>query len=366
MSPRPRKSRNRLLPVNLYSANKGAGYRYKHPVTGKFFGMGCEKAKAIEAAKQLNSLLITNTDLVSGVLGYVTIEEHIDWMREHIIPEREYSKSTLVSTEIRYRNLIAAFGDRNIEEITTLDIARLIEDLTPSVSKSLRQVSTDVFNIAISRGLCRDNPAEYTLIKKQVTHRKRLTQSQFKAIHQNAPVWLQNAMDLAYITLQRRSDVVTMKFSDIKDGYLYVIQEKTKKHDTGYLKIKMSESLEQLVKKCQDPIVSPFIIHRRPDRIIKRHEFEHWTQITPDYLTRVFQTVRNNLDEFKKMPSEQRPTFHEIRALGIKNMKDAGENPQSLAGHSSEQMTKNYDTGHDEIRWTETAITLNILDKTSP
>ncbi|MCJ8300913.1 MAG: tyrosine-type recombinase/integrase [Pseudomonadales bacterium] len=351
--------------MNLYTANNGTSYRYQHPVSGKQFGMGNNKEEAINAAKQLNSLLIPGNDLVSNVLGYVSLEEHIEWMRKNNLPEREYSKSTQVSTEIQYRNLITAFGDRNIEEITTLNIAGLLENLTPSVSKSLRQVSTDVFRIAISRGLCRDNPAEYTLIKKQVTQRQRLTQAQFQAIHRNAPVWLQNAMDLAYITLQRRSDIVAMKFSDIKEGYLYVVQQKTKKYDTGYLKIQMSDSLERLSKRCQDSTASPFIIHRRPARIAKREELEHWTQITPDYVTRVFQKVRNSLDEFKKMPSQHRPTFHEIRALGIKNMIDVGANPQSLAGHSSEQMTNNYDSGHDEIRWTETAIILDILDKTS-
>ena len=56
---------------------------------------------------------------------------------------------------------------------------------------------------------------------------------------------------------------------------------------------------------------------------------------------------------FQKIPPDQLPTFHEIRALGIKLYKDSGDNPQALAGHASEEMTKNYASGHDEIRWTE-------------
>lgn len=53
---------------------------------------------------------------------------------------------------------------------------------------------------------------------------------------------------------------------------------------------------------------------------------------------------------------DSRPTFHEIKALSIKLYKDSGVDPQELAGHSSEKMTKNYDSGHDEIRWIETKI----------
>jgi len=366
MSPRPRNRRNSSLPVNLYTANNGAGYRYQHPVSGKQFGMGSNKAKAIDAAKQLNSLLMTSNNLVSNVLGYVTVSDHIEWMRQNILPDREYSKSTISITETRYRTLTSALGDKDIAEVTVQDIAGLTDKCTPSVANQLRQVSKDVFHIAISRGLCRDNPAEYTLKKKQVTMRKRLTLEQFKIIHKHSPVWLQNAMDLAYITLQRRSDVVTMKFSDIKDGYLYVIQQKTKKHDTAYLKIRMSESLALVAKRCQDSTVSQYMIHRRPRRIVKRQDQEHWTQVTPGYVSRIFKQVTDSLDEFKKMPVQERPTFHEIRALGIKSMRDAGENPQSLAGHASERMTNNYDSGHDSIRWKETAITLDIINKTTP
>jgi hypothetical protein len=75
---------------------------------------------------------------------------------------------------------------------------------------------------------------------------------------------------------------------------------------------------------------------------------------------RQFKKVRDELDIFKSIPVEQRPTFHEIRALGIKLYKDAGENPQGLAGHASEVMTKNYDSGHDEIRWVKVEANLDL------
>jgi integrase len=327
--------------------------------------MGSSKLEAIEAAKQLNSILMVSNNLVDNVLGYVSVSDHIDWMRENILPEREYSKSTMSIIDTRFRNLTSSFGSKNIAEITVQDIASLLENNSPSVSNQLRQVCVDIFNIAISRGLCRENPAEYTLKKKQKTVRKRLTEDEFAVIHKNSPIWLQNAMDLAYITLQRRSDIVQIRFSDIKSKHLFVIQHKTKKHDTAYIKIEVSEPLARLIKRCQDSTISPFVIHRKPKRIIKRDGLDHWTQIAPDYLSRIFKQVRDSLVEFKEVPMSERPTFHEIRALGIKKMKDAGMNPQQLAGHASEGMTKNYDSGHDSIRWTEAVASLDLIDKTS-
>jgi hypothetical protein len=80
--------------------------------------MGSSRVEAINAAKQLNSLLVVSHDLVENVLGYVSVADHIQWMRNNILPEREYSKSTLSITETRYRNLISSFGSRNIAGIT--------------------------------------------------------------------------------------------------------------------------------------------------------------------------------------------------------------------------------------------------------
>jgi hypothetical protein len=53
------------------------------------------------------------------------------------------------------------------------------------------------------------------------------------------------------------------------------------------------------------------------------------------------------LFEFCLISRGQCPTFYEIIALGIKEM---GNNPQQLADHASVEMTKNYDSGHDDIR----------------
>lgn len=360
MTPRPRNRKNKGLPVNLYTANAGKSFQYKHPVTGKLFGMGPDKLKAITAAKQLNGILIVESDLTGHVLGYVTVSDHIDWMWKNIIPDREYSKPTKELREIRFRNLIKAWGSKAIGEITVQEVATLLEGNTPRVSNQIRQTAVDLFNTAMSRGLCHDNPAEVAIRRKQRKVRQRLTVEQFQAIRESAPYWLQNAMDIGLITLQRRQDICLMKFSDIKDGAIFLIQNKTQKYDSGYLKINISSSLAEVFSVCKDSIISPYIIHRRPDRKAKRPDMEHWTQVKPEMISRWFKKIRDNLDIFNDIPIPQRPTFHEIRALGIKLYKDAGANPQGLAGHASEEMTKNYDSGHDEIRWVNVEANLKI------
>lgn len=348
MTPRPRKKKNAALPENLY-AGKVKGrvyYSYKHPQTKKLHGMGRDKVKAVEAAKQLNAILMPASDLVGNVLGIETLDAHITWFKREIMPERDYAAKTVELYETKFKQLKNGLGAQTaLEQISVKDIADVMATLTARSAQQLRQVASDLFATAQGRGLIESNPAEKTnkpVAKKQ---RERLTLEQFELIKSVSPLWLQNAMDLALITLQRREDISLMRFDDVREAVLFVVQGKTKKHDTGYLKIVVGDTLNAVIKRCRDDIASPYLVHREPEKRLDR-EGMHWTQIKPEMITRAFKKSSDKV-------GVKNTSFHEIRALGIKLYKDEGLNPQSLAGHSSEKMTKNYDLGHEEIRWIE-------------
>jgi integrase len=316
--------------------------------------MGASRSGAIEAAKELNVLLMTDNDLVAKVLGNVTVRQHIEWFMEKIVPEREYRPNTIGTYKAQLNKLLAVMGDKSVEDVSVKDLADLMEQQSPRTANQVRQIATDLFRVAISRGLRQDNPAEATLKRKEKKARTRLTMVQYDAIWKLCQPWAQNAMDLALVTLQRRNDVVRMKFDNVEDGKLYVVQEKTEKYDTGYLAILVGPKLKDIIRRCRDEMVSPYMVHRRPERKIKDREgMSHWTQVKPQMLTRAFAEARDNSGLFDHMDPSEKPSFHEIRALGIKRCRDAGKDPQKLAGHASEKMTRNYDSGHEDIRWTE-------------
>lgn len=357
MTPRPRKKSNAGLPENLYPSSKAGrvSFVYRHPVKKTRHGMGTDRAKAIQAAKQLNSLLMPDNDLVSKVVGVVTIDQHISWFEREIMPKRKYAAKTVELYKTKFNQIKAEIGaEKPVDEVTVKDIADAMERLTDRSAQQFRQVAVDLFRTAAGRGLIETNPAELTNKPVAEKTRQRLTREQFDAVREAAPLWLQNAMDLAIITLQRREDIALMKFEQINkdEKALYVIQHKTKKHDTGYLKISIGRELDAVLARCRDDIASPFLVHRDPARRIRR-EGLHWSQIRPEFITRAFKEITDELEIFESIPRTARPTFHEIRALGIKEYKDKGANPQLLAGHASAKMTKNYDAGHDEIRWIE-------------
>ena len=173
---------------------------------------------------------------------------------------------------------------------------------------------------------------------------ERLTLDQYRAIHATAPGWLQVAMDLSLITLQRRGDVVRMRYDDERDGRLEVDQGKT----GAALSVEIGAELRAVIKRSRaDGVLSPFIVHRRSQR--RAAGQEHRTQVAEEMVTRAFAEARDSLPELAAMEPERRPTFHEIRALGGRMYEEAGWTRgeiQALMGHADEEMTEHYLQGH--------------------
>jgi integrase len=210
-----------------------------------------------------------------------------------------------------------------------------------TMAGTLRSVLSDIFREAIVEGRASVNPVDPTRAPKIEVSRQRLTFEQFQAIRRTAeqqPAWFGLAMDLALVTGQRREDIANMKFSNIYDGRLHIIQIKT----GAMIAVPLSLSLEsaglklsavvdrcRLVSRC-DYLISAGIRKNSPDG-----------SIHPDGLTKGFVKARKNAGIAL---SETPPTFHEIRSLaGRLYEKEYGKDfAQKLLGHKSEKMTEKY------------------------
>lgn len=366
MSPRPRNRKNAGLPPNLYFDPRRNSYTYKRPDTGKKTGMGHDRDAAVKAARTLNNLLAEKTDLVRKVIGGTpTIEEFLRTYFEEILPPRELAKATLDLYQVRRRQIESAFPNRDIDSLVLREISELLDGLTPRASNQLRALLIDIFQQAAAKGYVQDNPAMLTIPKIEKKARKRHTLEGLMQIRTASPAWLQNAIDIALITTQRRDDILAMKFDDVRDGYLYVVQKKTKRSsDAGYLRMKVTAQLQGIINRCRDNVPSPFLIHRRPDRLDdnQRKHKTHWTRIEGRYLTRAFQDARAKANPYPHLQPAEQPGFHEIRALAQHLYKKSGKDPQKLAGHSKASTTKNYLADHEEIIWTDVVPDLQITD----
>lgn len=361
MAPRKRLKKNKDLAGNLYGNTKNGVtyYQYKHPVTGEYHSMGTNKLEANAAARQLNSILIPERNLVAQVMGNAdkNIAHLIGRYREEYLPTKSLAPGTTKILEYRLKRLEKDLGAKLIDEVDVQTIAEYLDDnFERDAYIKHRATLVELFRFAINKGLYpldMGNPAEVTYAKAEYEKaRRRLTLAQFWEIHALAPEWMQLAMETALLTLQGRAEVINMKFADYQDKTLKVIRQKSSKHEHSHLMIHCPQLEDIIGRARQSGIATPYIIHRRPERKVEAEGREHWTQLTPNTFTAQFRKVRDKCESFKHMPRQHRPTFHEIRALGSWLYKKQGfDNEtyiQPLMAHSDQKMTEHYQQGHEQ------------------
>ena len=351
MTPRKRSPGRQGWPDNLYPNRDG--YKYRHPVTRRETFMGRDKAKAFAAAKKLNAMLIPGNDLVGRVVGArETVADAVAVFRRDDIPARGWAPKTAEVYESVIRRIEAGLGSRPVEEVTVKDCAEFIRAVTESdrARQQFRLVLGWIMACAVQEGWVDTNPVLATRRFQHERKRVRLTKEMYAAIWDRADPWLRLAMDISLVTLLRRDDVVSLKFTDVRDGALWVIPQKTEGSSLVKLKIRIGEQLGRLLAQARDSVLSPYVVHRLPQKArpsnMRASTRHHHTQVLPEQLTRAFQDAREKAGIGGRHP----PSFHEIRSLGGALLSEVGwqiEQVQGLMGHSSASMTEHYLEGHD-------------------
>ena len=239
--------------------------------------------------------------------------------------------------------------------------ARLVANLRDKRSYTKhRGLLIQIFAFAVAKGLAERNVAELTLIKKEAEKkRQRHTLAGLMTIvdADTTPLWLKRAIRLALASLQRRDDIVSWLKSavDLENNTIKVSPGKTQGYDNPiHLQIKMGKALREVVSEClRSPVASPYLTHYRP-KARRREQIDakdHWTSVTPNYLSNEFSKARDAAHAYDHIPATERPTFHEIRALGAwlyEQQNFPQEYIQALMGHADAKMTKHYQDGHTE------------------
>jgi integrase len=367
---RKRLRSNSDLPDNLYRYGRNNAYfRYRHPETGDYHPMGTDKVRAVAAAKKLNHILVKPCDLVKDVLSASesSVAACIDRYIAERQPVEDMKPSTLKLENYRLDAMRKGLGYLLANDVSVKHCAEWLDGFQGNAYTKHRGTLTKVFAFAVAKGMMTENVALQTLTAPKLGNekkRKPLNKEWFDLIYQTAPEWLQIAMQFALITLQRRGDIVKVQYSDIVDDHLHVVQEKTEKHGhRAFLAIEIGDSLQALLNqsKTVTPTNCPFVIHRLPARRIPFEGQQHHGQISGEYLGKAFSKARDQHEVFKNMPAQQRPTFHEIRALGGALYLEQGfskEYVNLLMGHTSQKMTDDYTDRHQQ--WTSCAADLDI------
>lgn len=345
MNARRRLAARRDWPPNLYQ--NGNGYLwFKNPENGNTVGLGYDLEKAKRQVKRAN-LEIARRQEEKDLLEMTastgpTLAEHCKAYEDQYAVGK---KNTVIAMKSQLKAIMSdARSKKAIDKFTPKDAADMVKEAVENrganMAGTIRARLKDVFRDAILHGLVERNPVDVVLRPRATVSRARMSIEDFKAIYEQADSWLQNAMLAALVTGQRISDVRKFRFDDIRDGYLWVIQEKTGMK----LKIPVTAtvngwSVQRVIEKCRDKAVSKFLVHFPVDGF----QTKRGAQISQSALNGAFVRARGKAK--LSVPDGATPTtFHEIRSLSARlhtetNGKDFA---QALLGHSSAAMTELY------------------------
>lgn len=357
----PKRKQGRDLPPNLYqSTDKRDGvtrYRYRDPRSGRFHGLGTDKAAAVADAKALNAAIYSGmasrVDSIAQTVAdtpklSAVILKHIE-LAEALVKRGKMKQSTVDGKHAKTKPLLEKLGHRPIGEITVLDLAELIDGYIDQgkerMASLIRSEAAQVWKTAMAKGWATDNIPERTLAVNPETKRQRMTLEQFKAVYEQADGWLRRAMELALVTAQRRGDIVAMEFRQregatawVQDGSLWVIQGKGRDSDKRHVCIPLALKLDavgwtlgDIVAKCRNRTVSKYLVHQE-------RAGSEGDALAGNSVSESFSEARKQAGFVMANPF----TFHEIRSLSARLYAAQGVDVQALLGHKQASTTEIY------------------------
>ncbi|WP_368900386.1 site-specific integrase [Mixta calida] len=365
MAARPRKYNTEvpnLYPLLSRKAKK-VYWRYKHPLTGKYHYLGDDEQQAIVIALEANArlaeqrtrqILAISDGIATSKGKAITVSTWLDRYQK-IQDERLAAGEIKINTYKQKIKPVRIFRERlamkALPAVDARDIAAILDEYKAAgqnrMGQVIRSVLMDVFKEAQHAGEVPPgyNPAAATKQPRLRIQRKRLNLDEWQKIFEIADArqrYMGNAMLLAIVTGQRLGDISRMKFSDIWDDHLHVVQEKTGAKIAIPLSLRCDAigwSLREVVARCRDYAVSPWLVHFSRST----SQAERGAQVKSRTLTNNFSQARDaaKLDWGDGTPA----TFHEQRSLAERLYEEQGLDTQKLMGHKSAQQTAKY---HDD------------------
>ena len=303
--------------------------------------MGTDRAKAFAAARKLNAMLIDGSDLVGKVTDTgETIGDALKLFRAEVVPTKGWAPKTAEWYAVFLNRIEQDLGEKPIAGFSVRDCATYIREVTDSARsrQTYRLILDWILGCAVEEGWIESNPALQTRKHAHERKRERLTPEAYAAIYAVAPAWLQNAMDLSLLTLQRRGGCRRREVHRLprrlavrraaEDGEQHAgapAVEGRRRRDRG-----AGGALPRGQRRFAVPGPPRARSGSRPGDQRARDRVHH-TQVLPAQLSRAFADARAAAG----IEGDNPPTFHEIRAAWARRRNAGPDGPKRKCRHCS-------------------------------
>ncbi|MFO1246003.1 MAG: tyrosine-type recombinase/integrase [Ramlibacter sp.] len=222
-------------------------------------------------------------------------------------------------------HLLRVFGHMPIDAILPMHIREYM-DIRGQVAKVRanreKALFSHIFNKAREWGYtAAQNPCQGVRGFKESGRSRYVTDDEFAQVKAHAHPTVIDAMDLALLTGQRPADVLKLKRSDIRDGALHLVQNKT----GARLAIEVTGELAAVIARISErprTAISAFLIQDDNGQPLTQH------------------ALRSRFDKARELAGVAFQ-FRDIRAKAATDTGDLAHS-QKLLAHKNREMTEHY------------------------
>lgn len=245
---------------------------------------------------------------------------------------RNLSKHTRQDYEKNSRNVLLVFGKMNAETVKPQHVRAYMDQrgLHSTVQANREKAFfSRVFSWAYERGKVKSNPCKGVRQFTEKARTKYITDEEYKIIYSEAPAAIKVAMELSYLCVARKSDVITMRWDQISEEGIFIQQGKT-----GVKQIKLwSPRLIDAIHMAKT-----LSENRARVYVIVKHDGHPYTD---NGFSGLWQNTIKRAREKSGYPLNL--TFHDIKAKAISDIDGSASLKQSISGHKTQSQIAVYD-----------------------
>ena len=246
------------------------------------------------------------------------------------------------------------FGQFELRQITSGVLRKYLDKRAldaPIAANREQEFLSVVFKFGVERDFLRANPASAVTAQPERSRTRYVTDDEYRAVYERAPLYVQLAMEFAFLCRLRRGEIIGPDRIDIDPKNPPPHEGLQRKHvlDEGLRVVRSKGSKEQIIgwtsrlraaveraKELPGVASTAYLLHDRRGQKIRQHAFNSAWQ----------RAVKKAIAETGIAPF----SFHDLKAKGVSDF--IGDKAQA-SGHKSLRMLSVYDRKVETVASTD-------------
>ncbi len=319
--PRPRKPENRWMPDGVSPGKSAYELRLPGAGTHRLCDKTCSQAEVWKAYEEYMAIADNKHTVRHLVREFF---KSADFNDLSLTTRKDYQKYS--------KKVLAAFGDmtaRNVKPVHVRKFMDIMGDKSPTQANRHKAFLSRVFRWAYERGKVDLNPCQGVRQFKEKARDRYIEDYEYQAVYDNACVVVKAAMEISYLCMARKGDVVKLHKNQLLQEGIYIQQGKTGKKQIKEWGPRLRQAIHT-ANEINPDVFSMFVLHQKNGHPFASASFDQrWRKA----IIKAREVTQLPLDF----------TFHDIKAKGISDFEGTAGEKQFASGHKTERQVQTYD-----------------------